>query len=137
MRRSNRILLVLFPALLALPAAAQTVTGTILGVVTDPSGAVIPGASIVATNPATGFSRSANSDGEGNYRITFLSLGTYRVEARSTGFERTVREGIAVQADERVHLDFALSVGEATQTIEIKAGASLVQASDATVGEVV
>lgn len=133
----RRLLFLLAPAILALPATAQTVTGTILGAVSDPSGAVVPGATVTATNPATGFTRSTTSDPEGNYRLTFLPLGAYRVEARSAGFERTRREGVAVSADERVRVDFALAVGEANQTVEVNAGTPIVQASDATVGDVI
>lgn len=123
--------------MLVLPAAAQTVTGTILGVVTDPSGAVMPGATVVATNPATGFARSGNTDGEGNYLITFLPPGNYDVAAHGAGFERTMRAGIVVQADERTRVDFALVVGAATQVVDVAGGAPLVQTSDATVGDVV
>ena len=123
--------------LVALPAAPQTVTGTILGVVTDPSGAVVPRAPVIATNQATGFIRSGASDEVGNYRLSFLPLGAYRVEAKMAGFERTLREGINVQADERVRLDFTLTVGESNQTVEVKGGSPLVQASDATVGDVI
>ena len=134
---SHYVPLLLLAALIASPSAAQTVTGTIRGVVTDPSGAVIPRASIITTNHATGFVRSGETDAEGNYLLTFLTLGAYRVEVRSPGFERILREGIEVRADERLRLDFTLSVGEATQTVEVKAGTPLVQTSDATVGDVI
>src|SRR5438270_9552043 len=110
--------------LVALSCSAQSVTGTILGVVADPSGAVIPRASVTATNQATGFTRTASSDDEGNYRLTFLPLGSYRVEAKSAGFGRTLRDGIEVQADERDRVDFSPAVGEAAQTVEVKAGAA-------------
>src|SRR5690242_12045760 len=129
--------ILLLAAGLALPAAAQTVTGTILGLVTDPSGAVVPGAAVTATNQSTGFLRTVNTDPEGNYRITFLPLGTYRVEAKSSGFERMLRNGVNVQADQRVQVDFTLAVGEAAQTVEVKAATPLVHASDATVGDVI
>src|SRR5258708_21520252 len=132
-----RALLRWLPLLLvALPAAPQTVTGPILGIVTDPSGAVIPRASVIATNQAAGFVRSGTSDDEGNYRLSFLPPGAYRLEAKIAGFGRMLREGIAVQADQRVRVDFALTVGQATQTVEVNAGTPLVQASDATVGDV-
>jgi hypothetical protein len=135
MPQLSRALLLL--AATALVAHSQTVTGTILGVVTDPSGAVVPGAIVAAANRATGFSRSAKSDREGNYLITFLPLGAYNVQANSSGFERTVRENITVQADERTRVDLALKVGAATQTVQVSEGTPLVQTSDATVGEVV
>ena len=136
MLRATRSLLVCL-AVFVLPVCAQTVTGTILGVVTDPSGAVVPGVSLVATNRATGFSRSAKSDGEGNYLITFLPPGTYNLAANGAGFERSMRGNIVVQADERTRADFTLVVGSATQTVEVSGGAPLVETSDATVGEVV
>jgi hypothetical protein len=126
-----------FLTLLSWPAAGQTVTGTILGAVTDPSGAIVPGATVTATSQSTGFTRSDTSDAEGNYRLTFLPLGVYRVEVKSAGFERMLREGIEVQADQRMRVDFALAVGEATQTVEVNAGAPLVQTNDATVGDVI
>src|SRR5215472_115936 len=126
-----------FLTLLSWPAAGQTVTGTILGVVTDPSGAIVPGATVTAASQSTGFTRADTSDAEGNYRLTFLPLGVYRLEVKSAGFERMVREGVEVQADQRVRADLALAVGEATQTVEVTAGVPLVQTSDATVGDVI
>ena len=57
-----------FLTLLSWPAAGQTVTGTILGVVTDPSGAIVPGATVTAASQSTGFTRADTSDAEGNYR---------------------------------------------------------------------
>src|SRR6476659_3190731 len=134
MRSNSLPVLVL---LVASSAGAQTVTGTIHGLVIDPSGAVVPRATVTAASQATGFTRSAETDGEGSYLLTFLPLGAYRVDVRSPGFERTIRDGIEVRADERVRLDFTLSVGEATQTVEVKAGSPLVQTSDATVGDVI
>src|SRR6202030_1364926 len=104
MPKSRLVVILLLAANLVLPAVAQTVTGTILGLVTDPSGAVVPGATVTATNQSTGFTRTVNTDPEGNYRITFLPLGTYRVEAKSAGFERTLRNAIDVQADQRVQV---------------------------------
>jgi hypothetical protein len=68
MRPNSRVLALL--AAIAATAAGQTVTGTILGVVTDPSGAVVPHATVEASSQATGFARSAESDAEGNYRLT-------------------------------------------------------------------
>ena len=82
----SRVAIILLAASLALPAVAQTVTGTILGLVTDPSGAVVPGATVTATNQSTGFMRSVNTDPEGNYRITF---------SQPRGFSNKACAGIA------------------------------------------
>ena len=119
------------------PAAAQTVTGTILGSVSDATGAVIPGAKVTAANPNTGYSRPVNTDSVGNYLLTFLPLGAYEVVATAPGFKQTRRAGITVAADERVRVDLTLEIGDAAQTVEVTGGAPLVQTSDATVGEVV
>jgi hypothetical protein len=118
-------------------AAAQTVTGTILGSVLDPSGAAIPGAAVMASNPTNGFTRRVTADSAGNYLLTFLPPGTYEVVGSADGFKQTRHPGIVVAADERVRVDFALQLGEATQTVEVTAGAPLVESSDAVVGEVV
>lgn len=123
--------------LLTAPVMAQTVTGTINGTVFDSTNAVMPGAAITATNSATNFSRTTKSDELGNYLLTFLPPGDYRVNVSNPGFKAALRAGVTVQADERVRLDFTLEVGEASQTVEVTAGAPLVQTSDATVGEVV
>jgi hypothetical protein len=119
------------------PAAAQTVTGTILGSVLDATGAVIPAAKVTVTSAGTGFTRTVEADEVGNYLVTFLPLGSYEVVALAPGFKQTRRPGITVAADERVRVDLTLQVGDATQTVEVTAGAPLVQTSDATVGEVV
>lgn len=137
MQRFSGVLATLVFALWVPAAWPQTVTGTILGVITDPSGAVIANGQVTAINGAMGFKRSATTDNEGNYMLTFLPLGSYRVEISVPGFERTVREGIEVQADERIRVDIKLSVGQANQTVEVKAGAPLLETADATVGEVV
>ena len=125
MPKLSRTLLLL--ATTALAAHAQTVTGTILGVVTDPSGAVVPGASVAAINRATGFSRSAKSDREGNYLITFLPPGAYSVQANGAGFERTVRENITVQADEHARADFALKWARPLPALSCRRAHPLVQ----------
>src|SRR5581483_751380 len=107
-------------------ADAQTVTGTITGFVLDSSGAVVPNASVQATNVATHFSREGKADAQGAYLLTFLPPGVYRVAASATGFKQTVRDGIQVAADERARVDVTLQVGDANQTIEVAAAAPLV-----------
>jgi hypothetical protein len=116
--------------------SGQTVTGTIVGSVFDASGAVIPNSRVEAVNAETNFSRAGVTDATGNYRLSFLPPGIYRVSARSAGFKQLIRDGVRVEADERLRLDLALEIGEATQTVEVTGGAPLVQADDATVGEV-
>lgn len=131
-------LCVLFTALSGLERTdAQTVTGTILGFVLDSSGSVIPNAAVEATNSATHLSREIRTDAQGAYLLTFLPPGTYRLTASATGFKQTLRDAIQVAADERARVDITLQIGDTNQTIEVTTAAPLIQASDATVGEVI
>src|SRR5437763_1214818 len=75
------------------PAFAD-VTGSILGIVRDPTGAVIPGASVTATNIETNQARTTTADGAGEYRILALPVGKYRIEASNAGFQKFITTGI-------------------------------------------
>src|SRR5213082_940338 len=83
--------------LLAGVAWGQSTTSTIVGTVTDPSGAAIADAQITATNLDTGLSRVATSDKTGAYRLALLPVGAYRVEATSRGFQRFVRDSVELE----------------------------------------
>ena len=75
----------------SVPVHAQTVTGAVTGTITDPSGAVLPGAQVVAHNVDTGVDTSATSDSAGLYRISFLPIGRYQLKVRAAGFgEQTI-----------------------------------------------
>ena len=75
-------------------AFAQLQSGRILGTVYDPQHAGIPGATVTVTNTATNFARAVVTDPQGNYVVTPLDPGTYRVTAEISGFQKTVREGL-------------------------------------------
>ena len=117
---------------------AQVTTGTILGNVTDASGAEVAGATVTATNELTGFTRSATTGADGAYLIQSLPIGSnYRVEARHDGFKTDVKSGITLQVGENVRQDVHLQVGEVAQTVEVTTAAPLVDTYSATKGEVV
>ena len=82
-------------ALLSLPLEAQTFYGSVVGTVTDPSGAVVPGAKVTLTNMATKGKHTAQTDAAGNYRFVNLVRANYRLEAEVAGFKRTARELIS------------------------------------------
>ena len=106
---SRRFVVLLF-VLLAVTAtlvSAQTFRGTILGTVTDTSGAVVPGATVKAKNAATGLERTALTSAEGNYSIPELPIGTYTVKFELTGFKTVVREGHRAPRPEREAEDLA------------------------------
>jgi hypothetical protein len=101
---------------------AQTVTGTIQGTVTDPNGAVVPGATVVIRNVETGQERTVETNDEGSYVATFLPIGRYNVTATGKGFGSVLREGVEVPLNQNIISDFQLSptVGETvTVTTEL------------------
>ena len=95
-------------------ATAQTVTGTLQGIVSDPNSAVVPGATVTIRNVETGQERTVTTNDEGFYNAPFLPLGRYSVTATGSGFGSVVRENIEVTLNQTVVSDFALSptVGE-------------------------
>jgi hypothetical protein len=119
----------LFSCLLASTALfAQKITGDIEGNVTDSSGAVVPGATVTALNGDTGQSRTATSNGSGNYRINELAIGTYKISVSAAGF-KNVTSTAEVKAGALTHADFALPVGQRTETVEVEGSAPLVDLS--------
>ena len=123
--------LVVLALLLAAPRTllGQAVTGTILGTVTDNTGAVMPGVSVTVTQVDTGQSRTYVTDANGEYTAPSMPTGTYRVHAELQGFKAVTLEGIRVSVDQRVRIDVQLEVGAMTETVEITATTPLVQSS--------
>ncbi len=105
----------------SLPALAQTISGRIDGHVYDSSGGVLPGATVTVVNEGTGFTRVLVSDETGLYTATNLPVGTYSVTAELQGFRRQQKTGISLTADGRLTTDFALGVGELTESVEVTA----------------
>ncbi|MCA1639287.1 MAG: carboxypeptidase-like regulatory domain-containing protein, partial [Acidobacteria bacterium] len=89
-------------------AAAQTVTGTIKGTITDVNGAIVVGASVEIVNTETGLTRSLTTNEDGSYNATFLPLGRYRVSANQAGFGLVTRENIDVTLNQTTQVDFRL-----------------------------
>ena len=122
---------------MALGVAPGQTLGGITGVVTDPSGAVIPGASVVVTNTATNAARSTTTNTDGLYVFPDLVPGTYNVKASAPGFNTVVKQNIVLQVQQTERIDFKLEVGQATQTVEVAANAALLSTENATVGTVI
>jgi hypothetical protein len=100
-------------------AAGQTVVGRISGTVKDPSGAVIPGASVTVTNAATNLERTVKADEDGFYTVTNLPVGTYVVAVEQTGFKKAVLTDIALTADARLTVDTILEAGQVSETVQV------------------
>jgi len=111
------------------PVFAQKITGDITGTVTDPAGAVVPGATVTAENVGTGLSRSAKTAATGDYRLVELPPGTYKVTVSATGFKTAVGD-VQVAIGIVTHADFSLQVGERTETVTVEATSPLIELSD-------
>jgi outer membrane receptor protein involved in Fe transport len=115
-----RILCILLLAA-AGPVFCQLDRGTITGVVTDPSGAVIADAKITVVNTDTNASLATSTTASGDYTLPAVRLGQYRVEVEAAGFKRGIRDNVVVSAGSTVRLDVSLEIGSATDSIEVGA----------------
>jgi hypothetical protein len=121
--------------MIAAGASAQTVTGSIRGLVTDPSGAVVSGTAITATNVNTGVKTTTTTDKAGNYNIQTLSIGSYTVTAARQGFKMTSVGPISLEIDQIAKIDMKLQVGEVSSTVEVASEAgAILQTEDASLG---
>lgn len=124
-------------ALLALPAVAQIDTGSIVGTVTDATGAVVPNALVTATNVDTNLSVSTRTNALGQYVLPNLKIGNYRVAAEMAGFRKTVQTGVVLNVQHRLSVDLVLQVGEVTQQVEVTEAVPLLNTQSADMGGVV
>jgi hypothetical protein len=108
-------------------AFGQSANGTITGVVTDPSGAVVTAASITARNTGTGFVYTANSTGTGNYTVPQLPTGTYNLIVDASGFKQFERAGLAVEPAIVLRIDVAMEVGSASDKVTVTSEAPMLQ----------
>jgi hypothetical protein len=116
-------------------AQAQSTTGSVYGRVVDPSGAVVVGADIVATNQATGVAYHGQSDAVGNFTVFSLPPGTYQVTAAHAGFETAKFSGVLITIDQL--LNFSLSVGASTTQVEVTAAPTLLKTQSSETGDVI
>src|SRR5580698_1177526 len=109
------LLLYVLLSLVALPSAGQSVSSEIQGTVKDPSGAVIVGADVTATNLETGIARSTVTDGNGSYHVDGLSAGSYQLRIEQAGFKVKKLIDISLLVDQAAVLDATLEVGSTNQ----------------------
>jgi hypothetical protein len=125
-----------FVLLLSTLCAAQS-TASIEGTVTDPSGAVIAGAQVTVKNPAVGVQRTATSDSGGVFRFPALPLGEYSIEASANGFQKQLVKGVLLEVGTHSIQTLKLSVGNASEVIEVSSEAPLVESTTPTVGQTI
>ena len=112
-------------------------TGTIAGNVSDPSGAAIAGAKIVANDLNTGLSRTTTTGGDGGYVLPLLPVGSYSISVEAQGFERYEQRGIEVKTDQSSGVSVTLKLGSSTQSVTVQANAEMVQTQSGALSQVV
>ena len=130
------LLFVLTPPTVA-PAFGQAVSGTILGRVTDTTGAVVPGVTVTLTNTGTKLTRVVTTDTGGEYSAPSLPTGNYTVAAEISGFKSVTMSNVDLGVDQRVRIDVKLEVGALTESVTIEAESPLVQTSSSELGTTV
>jgi outer membrane receptor protein involved in Fe transport len=118
--------LLVVSSLAVAPAGAQTFRGTILGTVTDASGATVPGAKVRVVNDNTGLARETQTSEDGSYAIPELPIGSYTVTVEKDGFQTSVTTGVRVEVAVERRVDATLQAGDVSQRIEVS-GESLAQ----------
>src|SRR5712691_9673896 len=105
-------------SLLVSRAFAQTGQGSIVGLVTDSTYAVVAGASVTARNPETGFTYTALTNDEGLYRILYVNPGVYEIAYEARGFSKVIRRNILVRSTETARMDLTLEVGGVVESVD-------------------
>jgi hypothetical protein len=137
-RAFSRILFVI--AFLSIPAAvalSQGTTGSIYGTVTDPSGAVLAHANVTVKNVLTGVSNAVQASDSGDYTFPVLDPGDYEVSVTMTGFKSQTQRSVRLDANQSVHVNFALQLGSTEQQVTVDAGTTLVDTRESQVGSTV
>ncbi|HXF13103.1 MAG TPA: TonB-dependent receptor [Terriglobales bacterium] len=123
--------------LLATVAQAQVDTGSITGTITDPSGAVVNGAKVTLTNVGTGIALSTTTGGDGVFKFSPVRIGTYKIDASFQGFKTVTQNDVKVDVGANVLLNFTMTAGSTSETVEVTAAAPVLQTQDASVGQVI
>ena len=121
----------------AQPVMAQNVTGSIIGEVTDPSGAAVPGATVTVSDISTAVTRTVKTSGAGDFRLLSIPAGLYKVEIQNPGFKTYTRNPVEVVVDQAARVDAVMSVGNVTEQVVVTTQTPLLQVENASLGQVV
>jgi hypothetical protein len=131
------VALILGALLLPVSSRAQLYSGTVTGVVTDPSGATVPGAKVTLVDENKGYSFTATTDSAGRYLVRSVPPGSYKIRVEAKGFQAEQETGVTLDVSQNISIDFAMKVGGASETVEVNAETVHLQTEDATTGQVV
>ena len=137
MRAEVRTVLSLVLSSLCLCVWGQESRGTIQGRILDPSGAAVPGATLMAVNTDTNVAVKIKSGADGTYSIPYLLPGPYKLEVTAPGFRSLVRAGIELRISDRLLLDLSIQIGEPKESVTITAEVPLLQTATANTGQVI
>src|SRR5260370_28653200 len=137
---SKKIFVLLLVALLGLAVTglqAQTTTATLVGTVTDSTGAVVPGAQVTAINIDTNASHVTQSNDQGAYRLEFLPFGTYKLPVPAPTFKKYVRTGLVLEVAQIAQADGGLQPGTTSTTVEVNDALPLINVTNPEIGRTV
>jgi len=129
------LLLVCLVGFFSAPGWAQVTSGSLTGVVTDPTGAVVPGAKVLLTDVNKGYAYTATSDAVGHYVLTSLPPSTYKLSVEAQGFKTNIQDGITLDVNQKSAIDVALQLGASVQTVEVTGAAPVLSTQDAVMGQ--
>ena len=136
-RRMYSIILIVILALAAAPCLFGQATGSFSGTVLDKAGAVVSGATVVATSEGTNLTRDVKTDSSGHYLLPLLPVGTYNVRADATSFQSSVFKDLRLQVDEARELDFALAPAALETTVNVSSDPVAVETTNPALGQVI
>jgi hypothetical protein len=137
MRSRNALLSFLILMLCCSISLAQTITGSVTGTVTDPSGAAVSNASVIATNIATGGSFPTQTNSDGVYTLRFLPIGQYKVAVSAGGFDTSTAGPFALEVAQEARVDVKLTVGQVSQNVVVTSAAPILNTQNATTGDTI
>jgi Carboxypeptidase regulatory-like domain len=120
--------------LLSAGLSAQDFRATLTGIITDPSGAAVPGATVRAINLETNSSKEVKTTSIGNYTIPYLDPGNYKIDVAAPGFQTLIRENIVLRVADKVNLPLQLAVGQATESVTVSGAQAVIETADASRG---
>jgi hypothetical protein len=118
-------------------APAQSPTGTVSGIVLDPSGGAIAGAQVLIINEATAVQYPGKANGEGYYVVPNIPPGTYRIQVSNNGFKTIIKPDIVIHVEDALAINFSLPIGAASEIVTVQGGAPLINTENAAVSTVI
>ncbi len=131
------LLLLLFPSTNKFLQAQAIGGGQIQGTITDANGSTVSGATVEAVQQASGLHRTVTSSGDGGYNLPDLPVGPYQLNVSAPGFSSYQQSGIVIEVGNNLRVDIKLQVGGVSQTVQVTAGASMVQTEDQSISQVI